>query len=364
MPKRSASSYTTRCRWTETDAPCSLRYHGAVVFSERTFMAREARRPAAAAVASKVRGDERAGRLPLPATPLAVEPMIRGEHQGATRIGNLRALDGGARASAGRDFAGQHLCDYPRSMRDAKVIYLDHSVWSAFGKVAAGQLKAPDWVSARNEITRLRSAGRIDCPISLAHVAELPRWNNRVAREATITEMVRLSGGKCLPFVFDCIAGKAETNLCRAEQLMPQEAVSLYTSERLGGLSAPQALDLLLRLLSSAPDFVVVVERFINSMLAALEQDHPAALQPRPQAEAEPLAAWAKEICRLRVADPNQGVEPGDPFDILHVLYTGLVDAAVVDRKHAAMVSQSKFRLSHVVHKVQDLLALLGESGT
>lgn len=249
-----------------------------------------------------------------------------------------------------------------------KIVYLDQFVWSSFGKLRCGALSPQAAVHIsreREKIWTLVDSGAIVCPISLAHVAELARWNNANARAATINEMVELSRGECLPtLVFDGVVQPSvskSARTCRVESMLPRTDFSRFRKLSLRKRSSQGALREVLHAMVESSDTVYLAERFIDRLIESLGREHPRSVQDMPGAGDSAFMSWVKDVCRRRVSDPNQGIEPGDPFDLLHVLYAGLTDAAVIDRKHAAMVQHSKFRQHWIGHTVLELLKHLAK---
>lgn len=230
-----------------------------------------------------------------------------------------------------------------------KSIYLDQFVYSEWAKAG---LRGETPASLRLMVDHV-SAGRIFCPLSLAHACELARWHNIPARDAAIELMLKLSEGLVMAHIVDVCAGHRPVTW--APFLVPVVSVSQLTVESLDGLSPHEKLRAVFE--SLAKEVERPADEYIENMLASMNAFSD---QQRSPGEAStPEAAWVLDVCRRRAADPGRGARGGDPFDILHTCYAGLTDYGVVDRTHAATVKGSQYVPGQIFSRVDDVLHAL-----
>lgn len=244
-----------------------------------------------------------------------------------------------------------------------RVVYLDHCVWSNFGKLLTlGRLRSAEmtaiWKTHLDELRSLVAAEQIVCPISFAHCVELSNYDNPEVRSMIASLMVELSQGRCIPRIALGSTHGQKPQLCNAVDMTPVENAHYLDDMR--ELSSRVALDAYLKLFLSPeamdrmrPDFRKFIKDVMSQLRRRSKGSFSTTFDPNPTVDVR----WADEVFTLRLKNPNQKAKPGDPMDLLHLLAASATDIALLERGHTAMVRHAKFGSFQTCNDIEDLIA-------
>lgn len=212
------------------------------------------------------------------------------------------------------------------------VIYLDQNIWSQLASASAGTSLA----QLRRFLGDGANSGKLLCPVSLPHVAEVAKWQHP-DRARVVALMSELSQGVCVPFIYHALAIEARggvPELGLIVTVMP--GLAPLTVDYLRSMPPEQALTVTLDGLSGAADFLATIERFDASTNSLLE----GRVMPKIAAGG-PLSKFYLELLRQRLADAGRKTAPGDGRDLLHAVHSWFAGSVVLERSHRALVHQA-----------------------